>query len=201
MSPQDRQINCVTDNPVVLAVTDYVALKEKERYEALVDELHQLFEAEDGFLSVDTVRYNRDHQMEYTVLSRWVDEVSAKKWRENPRIKNVLIQIETITGGVADMMVASGGGLWFDHIRFDHMEGITAEDTEPGLPPIWKRFVLSVIGVYPMLILLLELIGPIIGFLPRLVQDFILVVVLSALLTWPVMPFLSRILRPWLMVR
>ncbi|WP_417454637.1 antibiotic biosynthesis monooxygenase [Kiloniella sp.] len=198
---KDRDGNCVTNNPVVLAVTDHVPLTEQDRYEALVDELHQLFKTEDGFLSVDTVRYNRDRQMEYTVLSRWVDEVSAKKWRENPRIKNVLMQIETITGGAADMVVASGVGLWFDHIRFDHMEEITSEDTEPGLPPIWKRIVLSVIGVYPMLILLLELIGPIIGFLPRLAQDFILVVVLSALLTWPVMPFLSRLLRPWLMVR
>ena len=191
-----REGSCVADNPVVLAVTDYVPLAAQVRYEALVDDLHQLFKAEHGFLSVDTVRYNQSHQMEYTVLSRWVDEAAAKKWRDNPRIKTVLRQIEDITGGAADMVVSSGFGLWFDH-----PQGGTSVRTEPNLPPFWKRVVLSVIGVYPMLILLLELIGPHIGSLPRLLQDFILVVVLSALLTWPVMPWLSRLLKPWLMAK
>ncbi|WP_085909061.1 antibiotic biosynthesis monooxygenase [Kiloniella majae] len=182
-------------NPVVLAVTDYVPLSKQDRYEALVDELHQFFEAEDGFLSVDTVRYNRPHQIEYTVLSRWADEKAAQQWRKNKLIQKKLSQIEAITGGAADIVEASGIGLWFDHI-----EGAEA-GLPPGLPPIWKRIVLSVIGVYPMLILLLELTAPIIGSLPQLLQVFIIVVVLSTLLTWPIMPWLSRLLQPWLMAK
>jgi len=182
-------------NPVVLAVTDYVPLSEQARYEALVDELHALFQEEEGFLSVDTVRYNRPHQIEYSVLSRWADEKAAQQWRKNKSVQEKLAQIEAITGGAADIVEASGIGLWFDHA-----EG-AEPSLQPSLPPIWKRIALSVIGVYPMLILLLEVTAPIIGSLPQLLQVFIIVVVLSALLTWPIMPWLSRLLQPWLMAK
>ena len=179
------------DNPVTIAVTDHVPLTGKARYEELVEELHQLFQAQDGFLSVDIVRHNRPHQVEYTVLSRWSDEVAVALWRESKIIREKLAQIEEITGGPAQNVQAIGLGMWIDHVG-----GGT-----PNLPPIWKRIVMSVIAVYPMLMLLMPLSAPITGHLPQPVQILFTVVALSALLTWPVMPWLSKVLRPWLMAK
>ncbi|MGZ0187855.1 MAG: hypothetical protein ACKVH0_07600, partial [Alphaproteobacteria bacterium] len=102
-----------------------------------------------------------------------------------------LAQIEAITGGAAQVVEAAGLGIWVDH----------AKGVEPRMPPAWKRIVLSVIAVYPMLMLLSTLGAPIIGDLPQPLQVLIVVVVLSALLTWPIMPWLSKALRPWLMVK
>ncbi len=175
-------------NPVTLAVTDHVPLAGKDRYEALVEELHQLFQAQDGFLSVDIVRHNRPHQAEYTVLSRWSDEAAASQWRQDKVIREKLLQIETITGGTAQVVQATGLGMWVDH----------AEGRAPTLPPAWKRVAVSVAAVYPMLLLLMALSAPIIGGVPQFLQVLIIVVVLSALLTWPIMPWLSKVLRPWL---
>ncbi|WP_282045964.1 antibiotic biosynthesis monooxygenase [Roseibium album] len=178
-------------DPVTLAVTDHVPVEAKADYEALVEELHQLFETQNGFLSVDTVRHSRPHQVEYTVLSRWSDEVAVTQWRENPAIREKLTQIETITGGPAQHVQAIGLGMWVDH----------AEGSAPHLPPAWKRTAMSVAAVYPMLMLLMALSSPIIGSLPQFLQVLIIVIVLSVLLTWPIMPWLSKVLRPWLMAK
>lgn len=176
-------------NSVILAVTDHVPMAEKTRYEALVEELHQLFQAVDGFLSVDIVRHNRPHQIEYTILSRWSDEVAATSWQQDKIICAKLSQIKTITGGTAQVVQATGLGMWVDH----------AEGLAPDLPPAWKRVVMSIVAVYPMLMVLTELSPSIIGRLPHTLQVLIIVAVLSALLTWPIMPWLSKALRPWLM--
>ena len=178
----------MANNPVTLAVTDHVPQIAKDRYELLVEELHQLFQQQDGFLSVDIVRHDRPHQVEYTVLSRWHDEASATRWRQNETIQNKLSQIENITGGPAQYVQVVGLGMWIDH----------APGAEAKLPPAWKRIVMSVIAVYPMLMLLLILSAPLIGGLPQFLQVLLIVIILSALLTWPIMPWLGKALRPWL---
>ncbi len=176
---------------VTLAVTDHVPMASRNRYEKLVEELHQLFETQDGFLSVDTVRHKRPHQVEYTILSRWSDELAATHWRKNDIIRKKLSEIESITGGPAQHVQAVGLGMWIDH----------AEGMAPNLPPAWKRVAMSVVAVYPMLMLLMALSAPIVGGLPQFLQVLTIVIVLSALLTWPIMPWLSKILRPWLTTR
>ncbi|WP_114285943.1 antibiotic biosynthesis monooxygenase [Candidatus Halocynthiibacter alkanivorans] len=175
-------------DPVTLAVTDHVPLAEKSRYEALVEELHQLFQAQQGFLSVDIVRHNRPHQVEYTVLSRWSDQAAATQWQQDTAIERKLAEIKTVTGGTAQIVEATGLGMWVDH----------AQGLAPKLPPVWKRVAMSVVAVYPMLMLLMGLSAPIIGGLPQPIQVLVIVIVLSALLTWPIMPWLEKVLRPWL---
>lgn len=185
-------------NPVILAVTDHVPVAAKARYETLIEELHQLFRTREGFLSVDIVRHNRPHQVEYTVLSRWFDETAATLWRQDRIIREKLSRIAAITGGTAQIVQATGLGMWVDHA-----EGVTPTlesglepGPAPGLPPAWKRVVMSVVAVYPMLMLLMWLSTPIIGGLPQSLQVLIIVIVLSALLTWPIMPWLGKTLRP-----
>ncbi|MES0810937.1 antibiotic biosynthesis monooxygenase [Roseibium sp. SCPC15] len=174
--------------PITIAVTDHVPLAQKNRYEALVGELHRLFAAQEGFQSVDTVRHQRPDGVEYTVLLRWANQDTADNWRENAEISRKLSQIEEITGGATQYVEAAGLGLWFDH----------PDNAAPLLPPFWKRVTLSVLAVYPMLMLLLALSAPLIGNLPQPVQVLTVVIVLSALLTWPIMPWLSKLLQPWL---
>lgn len=178
-------------NSVTLAITDHVPMIGKNRYEALVDELHQLFQTQGGFLSVDIVRHNRPHQVEYTILSRWSDETAATHSRRGKSVREKLSQIKEITGGPAQDVQTTGLGMWVDHV----------EGMAPNLPTAWKHTAMSVVAVYPMLMILITLSAPIIGGLPQFLQVLIIVIVLSTLLTWPIMPWLSKVLRPWLMAK
>lgn len=176
------------NSSITLAVTDHVPMVEKEHYETLIEELHKMFVGSDGFLSVDIVRHNRPHQVEYTILSRWSDEVAATNTIQDKSIQEKISQIKAITGGPAQYVQASGLGMWVDH----------TEGMPQRLPPAWKRIAMSIIAVYPMLMLLMMITGPFIGWLPKYLYVLLLVIVLSTLLTWPIMPWLSKILRPWL---
>lgn len=173
---------------VTIAVTNHVALATSEAYEVQVKDLHRSLQDCPGFLSVDTVRHVRTHQMEYTILLRFADETSAHQWKERPEIATKLAAINELTGGPTRIVESAGLGLWVDHIP----------GAEPALPPYWKRVVLSVLGVYPMLMVLLAVLNPMTASLPRPLQVLCVVIVLACLLTWPIMPTLGKWLRPWL---
>lgn len=173
----------------MLTLTDHVPLTGQDSYEALITELHHLFQQQTGFISVDVVRHARSHQMEYTVLLRSERADDIKAWRKEPRIDELLKQIYSLTGGPAQQVEAIGLEFWIDH----------AAGKEMSFPPYWKRVALSVVAVYPMLMLLMAISHPLIGHLPQSVQVLVIVVVLSALLTWPILPFLSKRLQPWLL--
>ena len=175
-------------HPAIRVVTDHVANQKQSQYEKHVGELHKMLKQQPGFLSVDTVRHEEGHQTEYTVLLRFADSGSATAWKSEPKIRAKLDEVHALTGGPAKIVEAAGLEMWVDH--------------EPGeealMPPFWKRVLLSVLAVYPSIMLLMEILDPLIGALPQAVQVLVLVIVLSAFLTWPIMPALSHLLGPWL---
>jgi len=65
-------------------------------------------------------------------------------------------------------------------------------------PPFWKCVIIGVICVYPLILLLRLALAPVTGGLPWGVALLPNVIVLSTLLTYPVIPWVTRLLRPWL---
>ena len=65
-------------------------------------------------------------------------------------------------------------------------------------PPRWKMAIVTWLGVYPLITLLLLALGPLILGLPIPVVTLILSVTLVSLLTFVVMPLLMRAFGPWL---
>ena len=102
-------------DPKVLAITDHVALSDRDRYEARVSELHVLFRQQPGFLSVDTVRHIQPNRAEYTVLLRFADEPTAAAAQSDPQISAKIAEIRSITGGAAQVVEAAGLEFWVDH--------------------------------------------------------------------------------------
>jgi antibiotic biosynthesis monooxygenase (ABM) superfamily enzyme len=178
-----------TSQPAILVVTDRVSKSKQDEYEKFVGELHHMLEQQPGFVSVDWVHLARDHHLEYTALLRFEDDFSATNWELDPEIRAKIDELQTFTDGPAKMANAAGLELCADH----------QPPQPPSIPAFWKRVAVSVAAVYPSLMLLMAISQPFIGTLPQAAQILIIVIVLSALLTWPIMPVLTRILRLWLM--
>ena len=122
------------------------------------------------------------------MLLRFENQHAARLSEKNPAIKAKITEIKTLTGGPSQVVEAIGLGMWVDHVQGE----------EPKLPAFWKRVTISVLGVYPMLMVLLALLNPLLSGLPQPLQVFCLVVVLAILLTWPIMPTLGKLLHTWL---
>lgn len=65
-------------------------------------------------------------------------------------------------------------------------------------PPRWKVAVLTWVGIYPLITTLLWVLGPVLGGLPLPAVTLALTIVLVSLMTFVVMPALTRAFRGWL---
>jgi hypothetical protein len=78
---------------------------------------------------------------------------------------------------------------------------VSANDTDPkppAAPRYWKAWVASMLGVYPLLILIYYALQPLTQNLPGPVSLFLVALVLTGVNGVYVAPFLGKRLRPWL---
>lgn len=65
-------------------------------------------------------------------------------------------------------------------------------------PKRWKVAVLTFVGIYPLLLLTLGLLGPVVAPLPFPVRTAAIAGLLVPLMVFVVMPALAGLFRPWL---
>ncbi|MEW4452537.1 antibiotic biosynthesis monooxygenase [Bremerella sp. JC817] len=80
--------------------------------------------------------------------------------------------------------------------RLDGLEGFFRDPKTS--PPRWKMFVVTWLGVFPSALLFSMTIPPMIGFMHDLLIRAIVNVAVVASLAWVIMPFLTKLFRPWL---
>lgn len=81
----------------------------------------------------------------------------------------------------------------------------------PGTPPKWKFAIIVLIAIYPLLLIVLPLMGRIfdtpylgvpISIGPEFfIRTFVTAVILVSLMVWVAIPALSRLFGPWLTQR
>ena len=65
-------------------------------------------------------------------------------------------------------------------------------------PPRWKMAVATLLGVYPVSLLIGVLLSPTLRKLPLVLNLFVVSAIIVGLLTWVVMPLVTRLLHAWL---
>lgn len=65
-------------------------------------------------------------------------------------------------------------------------------------PPRWKMAVATLLGVYPTSLLLAVTVGGAVHTWPLLARSLVIAGCMVALLTWVVMPLVTRLLHGWL---
>jgi antibiotic biosynthesis monooxygenase (ABM) superfamily enzyme len=96
-----------------------------------------------------------------------------------------------------------GAPLIEDEPRYEHVSGLETWFTLPGQraivpPPRWKMALVTLLGVYPACLLLSVTVGHWVSTWPMSVSSLIIGALMVILLTWLLMPLLTRLLRHWL---
>lgn len=123
---------------------------------------------------------------EYVVVFRFDTYQHLRAWQESAIRQELLKKAEAFREKEPSYRMESGIEYWF------------APSGTPATPPVWKMAIVTVLGVWPVSILVPWLINPLIEKLPMALQAFLVAVGIVIILTWVVMPVLVRILRPWL---
>ena len=87
-------------------------------------------------------------------------------------------------------------------MQLEHHEGIDYWFTTSGLeakrPPKWKMAVLTWVAVFPMVLLLLDIYGRLFPSTSLTIKVFFVSITLVGLLTWLLMPYLTKLFKKWL---
>ncbi|WP_017298253.1 antibiotic biosynthesis monooxygenase [Nodosilinea nodulosa] len=179
--------------PVTLVISEVVDPSQVPAYEAWTKGINRDARQFAGFLGVDIIR-PRDHaHPEYVVIVKFETYEHLRCWLMSPTYRAWMDKSYGLVAARSQQHLPNGLELWFTLPR-----GLAQGRSPVTSPPYYKQVVLGVLAVYPLILLANWLLGPLLVGLPSLLGLFVSVIFVSALLTYPVMPWLSKGLAFWL---
>jgi len=167
-------------------ISELVLAKQVERYEAWLVEINDEMMRFDGFVSLDIIRPRDENHLEYLILIRFDSEVTLKAWEDSDVCQQLLKKSSALVQRNHTVQTSLNAKVWFDL------------NNQKKVPAFWKQVTLGVLAVYPLVILLNIVLQPINSQLPYLLSVLVTVIFISILLTYPVMPLLTKWLAKWL---
>lgn len=179
--------------PVTLVISEVVDPSKLAAYEAWTKGINHDARQFEGFLGVEVIR-PRDHDHpEYVVIVKFDTYDHLRRWLISPTYRHWMDRSYGLIAARSQQQLPSGLELWFTLPQ-------ARSGARPPLPPppYYKQVVLGVLAVYPLILLANAVLGSLLGGLPPWLGLLFSVIFVSALLTYPVMPWLSQSLEFWL---
>ncbi|ADV66788.1 antibiotic biosynthesis monooxygenase [Deinococcus maricopensis] len=175
------------DQSVTLVISELVREGHIDAYERWARELHALQNQQPGFLGVNVIRPSDPAHPEYVTIVRFATYEALRTWQESPQYRERIQRLQDLIVGDVHYQNASGLQLWFDR------------PSRPApAPAFWKQVLVGVVGVYPLIMLFSTLTSPVTSAWPGWLATLTTATLSTLFLTYPVLPLLTRWLRPWL---
>ena len=160
--------------------------KEFERWHARVKQRQSTYP---GFLGCEVQPPTETFQQEWVTLLRFDSNAHLDNWLESDERKQLLREADEIIDRSNERRVRTSFEGWF---KF-------GADNQP--PPSWKQSALVLLVLFPVVILEITLLNPILAWMNVAPATFIANVISVALLAWPLMPLAIRAMQWWLSPR
>ncbi len=151
-----------------------------------------------GQEGMTVLRPGGESSTEYVLVVRFASYDDLRRWEESAERAEWLTRLEPLLAAESTFRTETGLETWFQ---------LPGERVVVP-PPQWKMALLILAAIYPLLLIVIPLMGTVfdtpylgvsISFGPEfLVRTFATAVILVALMTWVAMPFLTRLFRVWL---
>lgn len=122
--------------------------------------------------------------MEYGILRTFANDADRDAFYRSPIYEAWLARVAPLTEGDPTIRELTGLEAWFR--------------TGRSLPPRWKMAIATMIGVYPTSLALSQTVGRAVREWPILAGGLAMAGSMVVLLTWVVMPLVTRALHGWL---
>lgn len=142
----------------------------------------------EGYLGSEVLRPGDDPEDdEYRIVFRFDQASNMRAWEGSEERRLWLKRAEPLIHEER-VKVLTGLETWFTR---------PSRPGEPA-PPRYKMAVVTWLAVYPLITLILVLLGPVLSLLPMLVRTLVLTAVMVTLMTYVIMPRLTRLFSFWL---
>lgn len=181
------------DWPVVL-LSLRVASSDAARCLTLLERLQDDAKTVPRPMSRDILRAEGRCGTDLHVLLRFADPEARTAWQGDTSQLALLAEIEAMALAGISRQETHGPDGRFDLVTVP----AGAPHGAKPMPPLWKRWTVSMLAVYPALVFLVALLGPVTDRLPAPVGLFLVALVLTGLNTAFILPVLNRHLGGWL---
>jgi antibiotic biosynthesis monooxygenase (ABM) superfamily enzyme len=174
--------------PVTTTVTRRVKPGHEPDYEQFLDGIIAAASRFPGHLGAEVFRPQRAAAGDYRVVYRFDTAQHLRAWLDSPEHAAWLARAEPHVIGPLRRQVLTG------------LEGWFTLPTQPGAPPPprYKMAILTWVTIFPLITLVVVATAPLLGGLPLVLRLAVTTGVTVPLMTWVVMPRVTRLLGRWL---
>jgi antibiotic biosynthesis monooxygenase (ABM) superfamily enzyme len=172
--------------PATAVFARRIKLGREARYEGLVREMVETSESFPGQLAATVL--HEPGSSGYTLVYSFTNGLTLRSWLDSPERRQLLRQADRLAE---------------QHLRLPPLTGLETWFTLPRRatvkpPPRWKMWLVSLLAIYPLVVIFQATIVPTIKTWPLLVRSALLPLTLLTSMTFVVMPVVTRVVQPWL---
>ncbi|HEY9815743.1 MAG TPA: antibiotic biosynthesis monooxygenase [Candidatus Obscuribacterales bacterium] len=179
------------DPPVTVDVVQRVKSGKAREFEVLLERIINTASTFEGYLGASVFRPSQSDDGEYRIVFKFDRLDHLKRWEHSALRQQFLAQAKNLTVDAGHFSIITGLETWF------------TLPAKPGVPPPprHKMVLVSGIAIFGINQILALLPLTWLAALPALLQLLILVFITTTLMTYVVMPRLTKLLANWLYPR
>jgi uncharacterized protein len=176
------------EGPVTTTVTRRIKPGHEAAYEAFLAGISGAARAFPGYLGVEVFRPAPGRSGEYRIVYRFDSLAHLQTWVDSPEHAAWLERAEPHVAGPMRTQVLTGLESWF------------TLPSQPGTPPPppYKMALVTWVTIFPLITLVVVASAPLLGSLPLVGRLAVTTGITVPLMTWVVMPRVTRLLGRWL---
>ena len=193
------------DGPITVIVTRVAKRGRIKEFEDWMDGIvHESLKFE-GHLGVNIIRPVEHSRPEYVIVFRFNTLENLLKWEKSQERKDWLEKSKNVVEGEDKVQKFTGLEFWFTPRSPDRAknEANNTQDSIPkvNVPPRYKMVMVTVSILFVLLHTLIPPIRQLTESLPLLLSDLLGVTITVLLMTYFIMPSVTRLLKGWLYKR
>jgi len=178
-------ISSQATEPVTVTIARRVAVGREQEFEAWFDGIIAVARTFEGYLGAGVLApHSAEH--DWHVVYRFTDTASLRRWESSPERREWLTRADDLARETGVERV-SGLETWFA------LPGRTAP-----APPRWKMAPVTLLAIVPLVLLMNVTVLPLLAEWPLVLRTLVFSTFLTALMTWVIMPRMTRLFRRFL---
>lgn len=158
-----------------------------DAYRAWIGKIHAAESKFPGFRKVYIQSPSRKEGRSWVTFLQFDNARNLDRWLDSPERKEILQESESFVEKIESHRVVSSFAGWFAD-----RSGLNA------IPPVWKQTMLVLLVLFPIVMVELKYLSPLLTGFNSSVATFIGNAISVSLISWPMMPVCIRCLRWWL---
>src|ERR671927_432325 len=183
----DRNPSLREDPPVTAIASRRVKQGRAQEFEEWVSGILAAANGFPGYLGSEVLRPSDSDDNEYKIVFRFDHASNLHAWENSEERQRWLRKAEPLQDE-EKVHVLTGLETWFT---------LPSKAGEPS-PPRYKMVVVTWLGVFPIVTIIFSLFGHWLSLLPTLVRTLVFTAVMVTLMTYVIMPRMTRIFSFWL---